>query len=301
MMAMMAMVACGGTDPDTSPDGLAPVMDVQGAGATLHVRIVGELEAKKTVLLLHDGPGLASAYLEPVIGALVTAGTRVVIYDQRGMGSSSPASSFALGDYALDLEAVRDAVRAERIHIVAHGWGGLIAWAYLANQPSRVASLTMANAWAPYAQANATAFDRVTARVTFLQNSGVIANPLPADVGDDCGPSFKALLPAHLRDPAAPIAAELSETPCRRSVQQGTAAALAAGYDFVDAAIAYTGPSFVVFGKADPLGAELGEASVTVLPNSPGDYVVLPGTAHYPWYDSTAFVTQVAAFVASLP
>jgi len=79
------------------------------------------------LLAVNMGPGLSShtmASLEQLAGESFA----VVTYDQRGTSrSSEPSGGYELLKYVADLEAVRQAVGAERVHLFGHCWGGLVA------------------------------------------------------------------------------------------------------------------------------------------------------------------------------
>jgi non-heme chloroperoxidase len=97
----------------TSPDGL-----------TLHYRELGKGDP---VVLVH-GWMVGGAVWDPVVGALVESGKRLIIPDQRGTGSSDkPPSGYSLEHYAADLRALVDAAQLERFDLIGHSMGGQIA------------------------------------------------------------------------------------------------------------------------------------------------------------------------------
>lgn len=89
------------------------------------------------ILLVHDGPGLPSTYLEPLAERISKFGTRTCYtYDQLGCGlscSESVASSTTRFDFKLhvhDLKDVLSFLTTElgeiSVHLVAHGYGGML-------------------------------------------------------------------------------------------------------------------------------------------------------------------------------
>ena len=114
---------------------------VRSGDVSLAVRQYGS--TGDVVLLLHGGPGCPD-YLEPVAQQL-SATHRAVTFDQRGVGASGRASSFDLEDYVRDIEAVREHLGADRVHLFGHSWGGLLAQLYLQAHPERVSSMILAN------------------------------------------------------------------------------------------------------------------------------------------------------------
>lgn len=78
-----------------------------------------------------------------------TAAVRVVIPDQRGYNRSSIPEEVAAYDIewlVQDVMAVADEVSpAKPVHLVAHDWGGPVAFGFAAAHPGRVATLTTLN------------------------------------------------------------------------------------------------------------------------------------------------------------
>jgi pimeloyl-ACP methyl ester carboxylesterase len=77
---------------------------------------------------------------------------KVVLYDQRGVGRSSPLAkgqSCTLRDQIEDLEAVRAQIGAEKIDLLGHSWGGILVMAYAARYPQHIRRLLMVDSGAP--------------------------------------------------------------------------------------------------------------------------------------------------------
>lgn len=97
----------------------------------------------RTVLLLH-GRNFPSSYWQPVIAALTGAGYRAVAVDQLGFGKSSkPVGPFTFDRMAADTVALMDAMGLERVDVVAHSMGGMLAVRLARNAPARINSLVL--------------------------------------------------------------------------------------------------------------------------------------------------------------
>ena len=114
-------------------------------------RIVGDLNntppGNFPVLMLHGGPGLSHDYLEP-LEALVETGRPVVFYDQLGCGNSDKPDNPSLWSVELFLEelaTVRHSLGLDRIHLLGHSWGGMLAMEYALTQPEGILSLILAS------------------------------------------------------------------------------------------------------------------------------------------------------------
>jgi proline-specific peptidase len=112
-------------------------------------RIVGDSEerGKLPLLCLHGGPGAAWGYLEP-LEAIAAAGRRVVFYDQLGCGNSDDphdVSMYTIDLFIEEVNVVRRALGLERLHLLGHSWGGMLALEYALTQPAGLACLILAD------------------------------------------------------------------------------------------------------------------------------------------------------------
>jgi proline-specific peptidase len=120
------------------------------AGGETWYRIVGDGEepGKLPLLCLHGGPGALHDYLEP-LEALATTGRRVVFYDQIGCGrswtESKPADFWTVELFVREVQAVRDALALDRIHLFGSSWGGMLAMEYALTKPAGLASLVLSS------------------------------------------------------------------------------------------------------------------------------------------------------------
>ena len=115
---------------------MVPAEDV-----TLYVRIAGDPQAENILLAVHGGPGNSSDYMIS-LEQLQSEELTVVTYDQRGTGrSSEPSEGYSLLKYVEDLEAVRKALDAEKVHILGHSWGGIVTMRYATIYSQKIKSL----------------------------------------------------------------------------------------------------------------------------------------------------------------
>jgi pimeloyl-ACP methyl ester carboxylesterase len=129
-------------------------MKVDSGGVTLDVQVEGE---GRPVILLHGFPDTKRLWTKQV-PALVDAGFKVIVPDQRGYGASDkPAEvdAYAIPFLAIDVTAVLDACGVERAHVVGHDWGAAIAWATASFAPERVDHLVAMSVGHPTAFGNA--------------------------------------------------------------------------------------------------------------------------------------------------
>src|SRR4051794_3256550 len=96
-------------------------------GTRLYYRLVGN--PRDTIIAIHGGPGVDLESIANDFAPLAAKHT-VIFYDQRGTGRSDlPNDTLSLGarQQVEDLEAVRQHFRLDRVTLVAHSYGPLLA------------------------------------------------------------------------------------------------------------------------------------------------------------------------------
>ena len=99
----------------------------------------------RVVLLLH-GKNFGGNYWEQTMRALVTAGYRVVVPDQIGFGKSSkPEIAYSFDLLAQNTAKLLDSLQIERVSVVGHSMGGMLATKFALQFPGRVEKLILEN------------------------------------------------------------------------------------------------------------------------------------------------------------
>lgn len=107
---------------------------------------VYEVGTGEPVVVLHGGPGADFTDLLPVARGLEKK-FRFVFYDQRGsLRSPVVLDSISMANHVDDLETLREALGAQRIRILSHSAGTLLAFEYLRVHPDRVRELVLVGA-----------------------------------------------------------------------------------------------------------------------------------------------------------
>jgi proline iminopeptidase len=99
------------------------------------------------VILLHGGPGYSSFYLKPFED--LGDDRPVVRYDQLGGGKStrtSDTTTFTIPHFVAELDSLRRSLGYDRVHLMGHSWGTILAVEYYLAHPEHVASLTLGSA-----------------------------------------------------------------------------------------------------------------------------------------------------------
>jgi proline iminopeptidase len=112
-------------------------------GGSVRVRVAEGNEP--IALLLHGGPGGTDYLFKFFARPLQMMGWRAVSFIQRGSPGSPSDGPFTIDAMVDDVERVRESLGAdgEKIAIVGHSWGGLLATCYAARHPERIARLAL--------------------------------------------------------------------------------------------------------------------------------------------------------------
>ena len=99
-----------------------------------------------TIIVLHGGPGLSHKYLKPQLDTLLSSNFTLLYYDQRGSGWSDgekDTSRLNIESFVLDLESIRSYFNLDKLNLLGHSFGGLLALHYAIAYPSKVNSLIL--------------------------------------------------------------------------------------------------------------------------------------------------------------
>jgi pimeloyl-ACP methyl ester carboxylesterase len=96
------------------------------------------------VLLLHGFPEMWWSWRYQ-IEALAEAGYRVVAPDLRGYGETEAKGPYDIDTLRDDVIGLLDHLRADKAIVVAHDWGGAVAWHLASTRQARVQKLVVMN------------------------------------------------------------------------------------------------------------------------------------------------------------
>lgn len=102
-----------------------------------HMAYADEGAGEDTVVLLHGNP--TSSHIWRDVVPRLSGRARVIAPDLIGMGGSGkPDIDYTFADHAAHLEALLDAVGADRPVMVGYDWGGSLALDWAARHPDRI-------------------------------------------------------------------------------------------------------------------------------------------------------------------
>ena len=128
------------TYPDSQKDGKFIMVN----GAKLWVVILGKGDP---IILIPGGPGGNHYGFRPAFDSLAKNNT-VIYFDAFGRGKSDTAvdvKEYTLGRDIEDIEGIRISLHYDKLNVLGHSYGGLVAQGYALKYPSHVNHLILAN------------------------------------------------------------------------------------------------------------------------------------------------------------
>jgi pimeloyl-ACP methyl ester carboxylesterase len=246
-------------------------------GLDFTVRVEGDGEP---VVLLHGFPQHAGAW-DQVRPALVDAGYRVVVPDQRGYSPGArPAGrhAYTAGELSADVLALLDELGLDRVHLVGHDWGGGVAWGLASAVPERVRTLTAVSTPHPRALVRSTLTGDQAARSWYIAAFQLPVLPERLLLAGNAG-----LLRRLLRRTGLPPRA--ADGYADRMAEPGALTAALNWYRGLPLDRPQIGPvdvpTLYVWGSADPALGPAAAAATSRYVTGPYTFVQLPGGSHW--------------------
>lgn len=111
-------------------------------GAELYYEVLGDDDAP-AIVVFHGGPGLSDHRKGKEAYRSLTDEYRLVVYDHRGSGESSPTPPFTHAQLADDAEALREHLGIEEWVVIGGSYGGFIAQEYASRHPEHLRGVVL--------------------------------------------------------------------------------------------------------------------------------------------------------------
>jgi proline iminopeptidase len=258
-------------------------------GVQLHYKAIGSGEP---VVVVHGGPGMEHSYLLPWMEALADQ-YKIILYDQRGTGRSSgqiDSSSINMDNFIADLDGLRESFGIERMNILAHSWGGLLAMTYAWRHPDRVRSLVLVSTVEPgkryEAEMRRNQVERRTTHDSLVLDSLFRSEGMRNREPDAVNRMMWLSLRSTFGDTTLARQLTVDFQP-QTARNLGEIAALLMGplgaYDFWDRLSGIEAPTLVLHGDADPVPVAMARELAERIPNC--RFVAIDGAGHFPFVE----------------
>ncbi len=269
-----------------------------------------ELRGSGEVLACHPGgPGFPGAYLGR-LGGLDQARALVVL-DPRGTGRSEPpdlADAYALDDYVADLGELQDHLELDRMDLLGHSHGSLVALLYAARYPDRIGRLVLVAVGSRFREEQVVAMQEAVQRRSdepwFDDASAALEEEQEGKFRDDAelGRLVARELPfyfAHYGENEQAFVRAALEQPVHADALRYFNTREFLTFDLRPDFATVTARTLVVAGEQDFI---LGPAACREVAEGIADarLEVIEGVGHLPWIERPeAFVSTVSSFLNS--
>jgi proline iminopeptidase len=254
------------------------------------------------IVFLSGGPGFNVDYMIPV-GDFVPASYQRVFYEQRGTGRSRAATltaeTMTLKHVVADLDALRVHLKQERLFLVGHSWGGMLAMAYAAAHPTRIDRMILLGPGGPTLEFAEWFNDNIHMR---LRPEDVEAerywNEAPTrgvDPDKAALEQVRAITPGYFFERAKGLAfaSQLPEGTLTLQVNLLLFGDMAKGYDSRPGLRQLDRPVLIVQGHQDPVGDKTAEDIQAAIKLSVLKYINRSG--HFPWIEQPDAFRRILA------
>jgi proline iminopeptidase len=276
------------------------------AGAELHYTSAG---TGTPIVILSGGPGLNIGYMLPV-AQFLPSGYRSIAFEQRGTGRSRPQpldlASLTIPAVVQDLESLRVRLQQDRLTLLGHSWGGMLAMAYAAAHPDHVDRLILVGSGGPTLEFAQRFGDNIEARLrpedVELRQYWLAAAKNGVDSGKASTEALRAILPGYFFDRYAGLAfaRDFTAGHLHPEVNEQLFADMRKHYDSREGLKNLKRPVLIVQGHQDPIGDKTAEDIRALVAGSRLVYIHRSG--HFPWIEQPeAFRKAIADFLPTQP
>ncbi len=297
VVAVVVLTACNESAPRNEAQGGLLSLN----GTELYVKTMGSGEP---IIVIHGGPVLEHGYLLPHLEPL-SRDYRLIFFDQRLSGRSSAeldSTDVRMENFVEDIEAVRSYFGLERVHVMGHSWGGLLAMKYALEYPERLNSLVLLNSMpassALWQEEEAILASRADPEDASDREEVVSSEAYANDEPDAFEALYRISFRKQFHDPALVdslhfyIAPDLRE----RSRRFGAIMQDMVDYDLHEDLRSLKVAVLLLYGADEPAVELSGARILETLEN--GRLVVIPRAGHFPFVEQPdRFLSEVRRFL----
>lgn len=264
----------------------------------LEYEIIGDGEP---LVIVHGGPGLGYSYFIPGIMELAK-NYQLIFYNQRGTGKSVgllDSTTMTIDQFVQDLEALRVHLKLDKMGVLGHSWGGVLALNYTLQYPARVNSLILISSVGQDASSLTALMENRDARTTpdIAEAINLIGSSPGFERGDSSAINayLVEVFKLYLSDPEVytKLDTKIGAYSANNflTLYSGLVVVELADYDIRARLSEISCPTLIVHGEDDPLPIEkLNEMHENIEGSS---FIRIPNCGHFPFTESPVLTNQV--------
>lgn len=251
------------------------------------VSLVYETEGKgDVVILLAGGPGV-TPYSVKYVFDKVSKDHEAVLLHQRGTGKTklpkADSAHMTLPIYVDDIDSVRQELHADKITLIGHSWGGMLAMAYAAAHPDKVSHLILMDSGGVDISFAGVFQDNINMHLE-PEDLALRKKSFTETTAHDPMGAFhylESILPGYFykRENAMAFMKTMKPDDFNPHLQP-----LLFGFDIKRTIVNYHGPVDIIQGRQDPIDASTIALNMKYLPQAKVHWVERAG--HIPWLEN---------------
>jgi pimeloyl-ACP methyl ester carboxylesterase len=258
---------------------------------------VGSLRAEilgrgdEAIVIINGGPGLNSVFVRRLHQGMAKKlpGRRIVRYDQRGLGGSTPttAAQNTIAGNVEDVESIRRFLGVKKLHLVGQSFGGFVAGAYASTHRRNVASIAFIDPLPPLpadSEFTTRGFDAINVYYDELLAAGILE---PGSDDDPPGVAWNRIIGVYFADPlVVPIEITAPSTEFNVAISEAVDADYQAnGAQLVENIGRLRLPVLIIGGALSGFGPHFAQGAAAALQGARPKVVTIQGAGHLPWFD----------------
>jgi len=271
----------------------------EAPGGKIYYEVTGS-GSGAPLIVVNGGPGFDHTYLH-ISTAWDALGKnhRIIFYDQRGDGRSSPlkpGQSCNLADQIADLEALRAHLGFEKWDMLGHSWGGYLSMAYSARYPNHISHLVIVDSAAPKWSDTLFLFSQIFPEITERRAGYAFADEMGDQAASDASIHDYLTMLFYSAEKRDAFVRQMGAGAYRKQVFQAVISDLPR-FDLNPELSKYKFPVIVMTGRYDINVAPL--VAYKIHQAIPGSrFVVFERSGHLPFYEEPdAFVHAAEEFL----
>ncbi|GAA0893093.1 proline iminopeptidase-family hydrolase [Fulvivirga kasyanovii] len=257
-------------------------------GSDVYYKITG---SGPPMIVIHGGPVLDHSYFLPHFNTL-SNNHQLIFYDQRACGKSSvdiDTSSMSVAGFVDDIEQLRKKLNLEKIDLLGHSWGGLLAMYYAIQYPQNLNHLILSNSIPASTEGWQAEEQQLASRITKedsltrieIMNSDEMKNRSASAIKKLMMLSFKTQF--HNKNLLDSLRVYIPEDFMARSAKFRYLGKDLASFDLYDDLRKVSVPTLIIYGEEEPAATLSGKALEEAIPHA--KLAIIPRSGHFPFVE----------------
>lgn len=257
-------------------------------GSDIYYKMIGSGDP---MIVIHGGPVLDHSYLLPHFEKLAES-HRLIFYDQRACGKSSielDSSSMSITGFTYDIEQLRQSLQLEKINLLGHSWGGLLAMQYAINYPQHLNHLILSNSMpastATWQKEEGELASKIT-REDSVARAQILSSP---EMKERKASAIKKLMllsfkaQFHNKEMLDSLNLHIPDDFMARSAKFSYLGKDLVSFDLYKELATLQTPTLIIYGEDEPAAVISGKELETTIPGS--KLVIIKKSGHFPFVE----------------